>query len=136
MSKPLSICRIGGLHFEPSGKLTHYQDKNGIKRWVKVDVPRKARGPAYLGSANKKDNEDMRRNGWEPLRPLTRETRMVLLSGAEKRENFANEDVLEDFKYIPELGFRELAVRPKKHRPLYHKRVGDPNRLAWLDAVK
>jgi hypothetical protein len=93
MSKPLSICRIGGLHFEPSGKLTHYQDKNGIKHWVKVDVPRKARGPAFSGSANQKDNDDMRRKGWEPRIVAMRSTRMALLSGEEKAENFANEEV-------------------------------------------
>jgi hypothetical protein len=141
MSKPLSICRIGGLHFEPSGKLTHYQDKNGIKHWVKVDVPRKARGPAFLGSANQKDDDDMRRNGWDPRIVAMRSTRMALLSGEEKAENFANEEVAKQWSRA-ELRI-QLRVPLKGEsglcRDLYHRSRRVPPRSSkmarrWLPA--
>jgi hypothetical protein len=141
MSKPLSICRIGGLHFEPSGKLTHYQDKNGIKHWVKVDVPRKARGPAYLGSANQEDNDDMRRNGWGPRIVAMRSTRMALLSGEEKAENFANEEVAKRWSRASlRIQLRvPLKDESKLCRDIYHRSRRVPPRDSpmprrWLPA--
>jgi hypothetical protein len=142
MSKHWSICRIGGLHFESSGKLTHYQDKNGIKRGVKVDVPRKARGPAFLGSANQEDEKDMANKCWNPRIVAMRSTQMALLSGEEKAENWANGKVAEQWSRA------ELRIQlrtPLKDesqllcRDLYHRSRRVPPRSSplpcrWLPA--
>jgi hypothetical protein len=131
MSKSWQVRRVGGLRFAPYetkyyrlGQLTHYQDKNGIEHRAKVDVPKKARGPAFFGSADKNNEDEMKRKGWAPLHPVMRKTRQWKLSGAEKAEQWAND--------VPKFDeYRKLyhgSVAPVPCHELYHERVGDPNR--------
>jgi hypothetical protein len=86
MNKRWSVRRIGGLRFESSdrthrwlGQLTQYVNAKNPKRWhsAKEDVAGTPRGPAFLGSADQNDKEDMAKKGWQVLTTPKRKTTMA-----------------------------------------------------------
>ncbi len=79
----------------------------------------------HLGSANQKNDDEMAKRGWAPLHPPTHETRLVWLTGAEKREQWGNRK--DSYNRVPEGEIR---------RDLYHKRVGAPSRISYLDSLR